>query len=118
MKYLLPIVFCLIAQYSFAQDKKIGIFEGNTDVGENVKHGSAVFVPATNQYIISGAGYNIWGDHDEFQFVWKKMKGDFILHTRAEFVGAKGVHEHRIIGWMVRKTLDRRSPHINAVVHG
>lgn len=118
MKYLLPIVFCLIVQYSFPQDKKIGIFEGNTDVGENVKPGSAVFVPATKQYIISGAGYNIWGDHDEFQFVWKKMKGDFILHTRAEFVGAKGVDEHRKIGWMVRKTLDGKSPHINAVVHG
>jgi tricorn protease-like protein len=46
------------------------------------------------------------------------MKGDFILYTRAEFVGAKGVEEHRKVGWMVRKTLDGNSPHVNAVEHG
>jgi hypothetical protein len=104
-----------ITKTSFSQ---VGIFEGNTDVGENVKKGSAVYIPAMRQYVISGAGYNIWADHDEFQFVWKKMKGDFILHTRAEFVGASGVDPHRKVGWMVRKTLDGKSPHVNAVVHG
>jgi Tol biopolymer transport system component len=46
------------------------------------------------------------------------MKGDFILHTRAEFVGPKGVEEHRKVGWMVRKSLEGNSAHVNAVVHG
>ena len=100
----------------YSQD--IGMFEGSTDVGEKVKTGSAVFIPSTGQYVISGAGYNIWADHDEFRFVWKKMKGDFILTTRAEFVGPRGVEEHRKVGWMVRKNLDGKSPHVNAVVHG
>jgi tricorn protease-like protein len=98
--------------------QEVGIFEGSSDVGENVKPGAVNFIPSTGQYVISGAGYNIWGDHDEFRFVWKKMKGDFILHTRAEFVGAKGVEEHRKVGWMVRQSLDGKSPHVNAVVHG
>lgn len=98
--------------------QKAGIFDGFGDVGEKVKPGSTVFIPATGQYVLSGAGYNVWADHDEFHFAWKKMKGDFIVHSRAEFVGPKGVEEHRKVGWMVRKTLDGKSPHVNAVVHG
>ncbi|RYE36313.1 MAG: biopolymer transporter TolR [Sphingobacteriaceae bacterium] len=105
-----------ISQNSSAQ--KIGMFDGQTDVGKNVKPGSATFIPQTQQYVISGAGTNIWSDHDEFHFVWKKMKGDFILYTRADFAGWKGVEEHRKVGWMVRKTLDGNSPQINAVEHG
>src|SRR5215217_4920427 len=108
----------LINYQGFAQQSPLGIFDGHTDIGKMVKPGSATYIPATGQYVISGAGYNIWADHDEFQFAWKKMKGDFILHARAEFVGAKGVEEHRKVGWMVRKDLDGRAPHVNAVVHG
>jgi len=105
-----------LAEHTFSQNS-IGIFEGHGDIGSNVKPGSATYIPPTGQYIISGAGYNIWGDHDEFQFVWKKMTGDFILYARAEFLG-NWVDYHRKIGWMVRKTLDGNSPHVNAVVHG
>ena len=112
------LLFFFIIFSASLQAHELGIFEGHTDVGEKVKPGSAVYIPATGQYVISGAGYNIWADHDEFQYVWKKMKGDFILHTRAEFVGPKGVEEHRKVGWMIRKDLDGKSPHVNAVVHG
>jgi Tol biopolymer transport system component len=112
------IIYILLSTALTAQSGDLGIFEGHSDVGKDVKPGSAVFIPSTGQYVVSGAGYNIWFDHDEFQFVWKKMKGDFILHTRAEFVGPKGVEEHRKVGWMVRKSLEGTSPHVNAVVHG
>jgi hypothetical protein len=101
----------------FAYPQKVGIFDGHGDIGTNVKPGSATFIPETRQYVISGAGYNIWLDHDEFHFVWKKMKGDFILYTRAEFLGS-WVSIHKKVGWMVRKTLDGNSPHSNAVEHG
>ncbi len=102
--------------HAFAQ--QVGVFEGQADIGTHVKPGSAVFIPESNQYVISGAGANIWGDHDEFHYVYKRMKGDFILYTRADFVGWNGVEQHRKVGWMIRKTLDGNSPHINAVVHG
>ncbi len=115
---MIRLIFVLLLSSASTHAQELGVFEGHTDVGEKVKPGSAVFIPATGQYVISGAGYNIWGDHDEFQFVWKKMKGDFILHTRAEIVGAKVVDEHRKVGWMVRKDLDGKAPHVNAVVHG
>src|SRR6266478_8763398 len=64
-----------------------------------------------------GSGANMWFDHDEFHFVWKRMKGDFILTTRAQFIG-EGVEQHRKIGWIVRSSLDSDSAHVNAAVHG
>ena len=110
-------LFMLLCQKGFPQNQSIGIFDGHGDVGTNVKPGSATFIPATGQYVISGAGYNVWGDHDEFQYVWKKMKGDFILYARAEFLGT-WVNYHRKVGWMIRKSLDGNSAHVNAVEHG
>ena len=108
-------VTCTVA---LAQNKTLGIFEGSTDVGgAGVKKGSATYIPSTEQYVVSGAGYNVWGDHDEFQFVYKKMTGDFILYTEAAFLG-DWVDYHKKVGWMVRKTLDGNAPHINAVEHG
>src|SRR5437762_960411 len=107
----------MVYNIAFSQNQPVGIFDGHSDVGANVKPGSATFIRATGQYVVSGAGYNVWGDHDEFQYVWKKMKGDFILYTRAEFLG-NWVTYHRKVGWMVRKSLDGNSAHVNAVEHG
>ncbi len=115
---ILSVGFASVLTYpAFSQKNTIGIFKGHGDVGARVKPGAVTYIPQTQQYVVSGAGYNVWADHDEFHFLWKKMKGDFILYTRAEFVG-KGVELHRKVGWMVRKTLDGNSPHINAVEHG
>src|SRR5215471_12281033 len=38
----------------------IGIFDGQTDVGSAIIPGSASYDPATKQYTIQSAGYNIW----------------------------------------------------------
>src|SRR5215210_4003870 len=92
-KVLLP-VFTFLSLSAFCQ-KNIGIFEDHADIGTNVKPGSATYIPQNDQYVISGAGYNIWFDHDEFHYVYKRLKGDFILYTRAEFAGSSGVEEHR-----------------------
>src|SRR5450432_1258950 len=113
------LLFFVLSLISFpvSSQQKVGIFDGHGDIGTNVKPGAATYISETGQYVISGAGYNIWGDHDEFQFVWKKITGDFILYARAEFLGS-WVDYHRKVGWMVRKTLDGNSAHINAVEHG
>src|SRR5262249_29454933 len=50
-------------------------------------------------------------------FVWKKMRGDFILQTRVELVGP-GAQAHRKLGLIVRKTLDADSPYADVAVHG
>ncbi|HEY6901467.1 MAG TPA: biopolymer transporter TolR, partial [Puia sp.] len=116
MKHI-AVVLLLGAFSAPAFSQSIGIFQGHGDVGANVKPGSATFIPGTGQYVITGAGYNVWFDHDEFQYVWKKIKGDFILYARAEFLGG-WVNYHRKVGWMVRSSLDGNSAHVNAVVHG
>src|SRR6202000_2913212 len=120
MKSIQANALLLFLSLSFALSttaQQIGIFDDHGDVGTNVKPGSAVYIPSTGQYVISGAGYNVWADHDEFQYVYKKLKGDFILYTRAEFLGT-WVNYHRKVGWMVRQSLAGNSAHINAVEHG
>jgi TolB protein len=115
---VLPFLIVLTCFSATAQERSTGVFDGQVDIGKNTKPGSGVYIPAMQQYVISGSGYNIWFDHDEFHYVYKKMKGDFILYTRAEFVGWNGVEDHRKVGWMVRKSLDGNSAQVNAVEHG
>ena len=115
---LLSICLLLIISFpSFSQQSHLGVFEGNGDIGEDVLPGSASYDAKSREYKITGAGYNIWFDHDEFHYVWKPMEGDFILYTRARFEG-EGVDPHRKVGWMVRSSLDSSAAHVNAVVHG
>src|SRR5690242_3410995 len=99
MKKIYWLVLLIICSYNINAQKAIGIFDNHGDVGTNVKPGSATYIPETQQYVISGAGYNIWADDDEFQFVWKKMTGDFIVQARAEFLGT-WVNYHRKVGIM------------------
>jgi TolB protein len=115
---LLPSFFGILFSIAAnAQQNPVGIFEAHIDVGSGVKPGSATFISQTGQYIVSGAGYNIWNDHDEFQFVWKKMKGNFIISARAEFLGG-WVDYHKKVGLMIRKSLEGNSAHVNTVEHG
>jgi TolB protein len=95
----------------------IGVFDSQTDVGHTRHPGSASYEPDRQQYLISGSGQNMWGGRDDFHFVWKRMTGNFILSTRARFVG-KGVEEHRKIGWTIRPSLDSSAPHVTAALHG
>jgi TolB protein len=115
---LILVIFSLfIPPVSFPQPEPLGIFERQDDIGKVDKPGSATYDAENQEYTIQGAGANMWFDHDEFHFVWKRMSGDFILTTRARFIG-EGVEEHRKIGWMVRASLDSDSAHVNAAVHG
>ena len=109
--------FCALIFGAKAQTNPIGIFDDQGDIGP-VKHkGSGAYDGKMQQYHLEGAGTNIWGTHDEFHFVWKKMNGDFILRANVNFIG-HGVEEHRKIGWMVRSSLDTNSKHVSAVIHG
>ncbi len=107
----------IISRPAFSQQTAVGVFDGHSDVGKVLHAGSATYNASTHQYEMSGSGTNIWGNHDEFHFMWKRMKGDFLVYARAQFVG-KGVDPHRKIGWMVRSSLDSSTSHINAAVHG
>src|ERR1700744_1468449 len=45
----------------------IGVFEGQSDIGAALAAGSSSYDPATKQYTIVSAGYNIWYQRDEFR---------------------------------------------------
>jgi TolB protein len=100
---------------SFSQ--KIGVFDGQNDVGKTLHPGSGTYNSNSGDYLLSGSGSNIWSTHDDFHFVWKKMKGNFILQARGHLIG-KGTEAHRKFGWMVRTNLDSTSAMVAATVHG
>jgi len=93
----------------------VGIFTTHSGVGR--AGGSASYDPQQQTYLIAGSGQNMWDTRDDFHFVWKRLGGNFILSTRARFIG-KGVEEHRKIGWTIRPTLDPSGPHVTAALHG
>jgi TolB protein len=102
---------------AFAQGDSLGQFDGQCDIGNPKLPGSASYDAANQTYTIAGAGLNMWFTNDQCHFVWKKLKGDFILRTRVEFIG-KGAVEHRKIGWMVRSNLDADAPYVDCAEHG
>jgi TolB protein len=100
-----------------AQATSLGLFEANVDVGAPKLAGSASYDAAKNEYTLSGGGANMWTTNDQFHFLYKKMKGDFILRARVEFIGA-GKNPHRKIGWMVRPSLEANAPYVDCARHG
>lgn len=92
-------------------------FEQQTGIGQIFHPGSCAFDPQRKTFTISGAGANIWGGRDDFHFVWRRMRGDFIVTARAGFLG-QGTNPHRKLGWMARASLDTASPQACAAVHG
>ena len=94
----------------------LGVFAGQTDVG-GAKRGFATYDARRQEYLVGGSGADMWGDRDQFRFVWKRMTGNFILRTRARFVGA-GVHPYRKVGWTIRPSMAMNSAHVTAAWHG
>ncbi|HTE33867.1 MAG TPA: hypothetical protein VK666_25975 [Chryseolinea sp.] len=117
MKLTLLLLSALTFTSVIAQENPVGIFQDHIDVGNPKMGGTASYDETSQAYTLKGSGYNIWFARDEFQFAYKKLKGDFILTGDFEFVGA-GTDGHRKIGWMVRESKDDNASHVSAVAHG
>jgi regulation of enolase protein 1 (concanavalin A-like superfamily) len=107
----------VVFQAAFTQANPLGQFDDHDDIGSPKISGSATYNAVSQEYAISAAGVNMWANRDEFHFVWKRMKGDFILQARVELIG-KGVDPHRKLGWMVRPSLDPQAPYADCAEHG
>jgi hypothetical protein len=103
----------LLGQAAIAQN----IFQEHIDIGHPKIKGSTTYNKKTNTYTLKGGGYNIWFNRDEFQFAYKKLRGDFTLTANFEFIG-EGKEAHRKMGCMVRESLADSAVHISAVSHG
>ena len=111
-------LFCILAWNSSFAQHPVGIFEDNLDIGNPKLAGSASYDEATQTYSLSGAGDNIWFNKDEFHFLYKKIKGDFILTADFAFAGdTSGAISHRKIGWMVRESAEADAASANACKH-
>lgn len=117
MKIVLSLVLVMFIITSFAQQKTLGVFTGSADVGHPKITGSTEYDEQTQTYTLKGAGYNIWFNRDEFQYLYKKLKGDFLVTANFQLTGKTG-DAHRKFGWMLRETLDDNAVSYNAAVHG
>ncbi|HSI77251.1 MAG TPA: hypothetical protein VK957_15225 [Lunatimonas sp.] len=95
----------------------LGVFEQFQDIGNPALAGNTVYDSKTDSYTLTGSGYNIWFDRDEFQFVYKEVNGDFSLTADMELIGV-GVDPHRKVGIMVRSSKAEDAAHMTATVHG
>ncbi len=95
----------------------LGIFENRIDIGNPKNIGDVSYNIDTQEYIISGAGSNVWLVRDECQYLYTSIQGDFIVRAHMKFK-SKGIDPHRKIGWMVRNNLSDNSPEVHASIHG
>lgn len=117
MKIIFFLSLSFLGATVLSQNNPVGIFENYADVGKPKKTGSAQYDLATQTYTITGGGYNIWFNRDEFQYLYKRLNGDFILTADFAF-GRVGGNPHKKIGWMIRESLDEQAAGIIACAHG
>lgn len=79
----------------------------NQDIGAVGKAGSAAYDWATNLFTISGAGADIWGTADAFQYAYESMTGDGVIIARVASVS--NTSSWAKAGVMIRETLDASS---------
>ena len=98
-------------------DTPIGLFEGQSDIGSALVPGSASYDPATKQYTINSAGYNVWYTRDEFRYLWKKMSGDVSLAADIAYPDPKGYDDRKAV-LVIRQSLDDDSKEALVALHG
>jgi hypothetical protein len=99
------------------ENKKIGIFKGQTDVGSALVPGSSSYDAATGRYTIVSAGYNVWYQRDEFRYVWTKMSGDVSLAADVSFPDTAGYNDRKAI-LVIRQSLNDDSKEMVVALHG
>ena len=65
-----------------AQNTSTGVFQHQADVGKPKLTGASSYDESSQTYTLRGAGYNIWFGRDEFHYLYKNLKGDFILTAK------------------------------------
>jgi TolB protein len=116
MKQIALIMLGLAGTAAAQTTGNLGIFEGAADVGAPSHKGSVVYDAARKEYRITGGGENMWGGHDDFFFVWRKVTGDVAITANLKIVS--GGAPHRKAGLIIRQDLETGAVYADAVVHG
>src|SRR5437879_2084550 len=64
-----------------AQQSPLGVFQGDTDVGQVIQRGSVTYDAGRGRYTIAGSGANMWFDRDAFHFVWRRDRKSTRLNS-------------------------------------
>jgi len=107
-RLIIPLVLCAASFYNQqrpAQNSPGGIFEGQTDIGNRRWAAIAEWRPQAQEYVVEGAGTNMWFGHDEFHFVWKKNDRRFILRANPAFVARAWKRTASLAGWCVLRLI-------------
>ncbi len=107
----------LVSRARQGSNGQLGIFEAQQDIGTNPKGGTAEYDAAKAEYRVTGGGANIWAKTDAFQFLYRKVSGDFTFTADVHFEGA-GTEQHRKAALMIRQSLDADSAYADAALHG
>ncbi|HDR50362.1 MAG TPA: hypothetical protein ENN90_01905, partial [Mariniphaga anaerophila] len=94
--------FIILAFSTMQAQQMFQQFSG-ADIGNPKQKGDFKFDKKNQQFMLEGAGYNIWFERDEFYFVSQEVEGDFIFSANLKFEG-DGVDPHRKIGLMIRSS--------------
>ena len=93
------------------------IFKNSSDVGNPKMKGSFTYNKVNDMYTLTGGGYDMWFERDEFFIVWKEVTGDFKLSAKVAFEG-EGTHELRKMGLIISEALEEDARHANVALHG
>jgi hypothetical protein len=96
---------------------RIGIFEGQSDVGAALVPGSSGYNVAANQYTIVSAGYNVWYQRDEFRYLWIKKSGDVSVAADIYFPDTAGYDDRKAFV-IIRQSLSDDSKEAVVALHG
>jgi TolB protein len=106
---------CALAAICFASP--LGIFENDTSVTLGQFAGHTDFNPSSGEYSVMGAGGEIGGKADGFQYLWKRVTGDVTLNADARFIGA-GSTDRGQAALMIRQNLDPDAAYAAAQIYG
>ena len=104
-----------------AKSDAVGVFEGQSDIGDVTPPGTGSFSAAADAYTLTSAGANTWYHVDSFHYLWKKASGDVVLTANVAFPPQSYHHEpnpHRKGILMFRQTLDAGGIYAAVGVHG
>jgi TolB protein len=110
------LILLWIAPFALCAQQRVGVFDGQTDIGTILHAGTLTL--ANRTYTVTASGDNMWAAEDDFHFVWKKVSGDWAgISADISIVTPTG-NPHRKAALMIRRTLDLDSDYVDAVVHG
>jgi hypothetical protein len=73
--------------------------------------------PATGQYTVTSAGYNVWYVRDEFRYLWKKMSSDVSLAADISFPNEEGFGDRKAV-LIIRQSLEDDAKEALVSLHG